>query len=656
MQTTFEITRDRAFLKHFLTRFRVISLSAQMVEKLKAASGTDLYAAYGYGRWLSCVNPEKDSLDQAENLLMRAAQEVPDAKAALAEMHYAGRVASGKANPDMYAFLMLEKAGEWSELRQVIGLENGIFGEHGIPKNPALIADILRGQIDKHPDVDTLYYELLGWALADDEPAAAEEAFRTVIGRGDMAGYYCLANLLREQGREDEANDVAEEGARKGDFRCRRLWAVMEQEDYEKLPPERQETLHKALAEGMDYAISHHDRFACYLKGMVYYLGILGFDEDLVKALEPLQRGAEMGDGRCAWLLAAIQESGELPAELQMKSSETAFLHLQAARMGEDNYDNLLEVAKAYVCHLLPEQEEELEKYHLKTFMDKALEKDEDPDATGILSVYPEGFYYAWDADEELDLEAFAEKMDARGFDIVHFSPLLSRLTKALDLEHCHVAMLVDKDGYAKDLPDNMTGTMVYGQGAEMRGPVAFVLETDKGYELLPLKGLQRIYLLIELLKAATGGLLRQPTSEEAERIGVEIDGGFEEYDDFEEKFDDPDIYDGYEPEREVEEDMVSADTSDDAAPQERTVSIENVMEGIAQCNLCRDTLVVTYPDDRKYWFMSIEELLSEWRLKDAVEENIQRHGGYMIDEWNFVDSRQVPMDIRSRIRFCPDR
>ena len=164
METTFPITHDREFLRHFLSRFRVISLSPEMVETLKAASETDLYAAYGYGRWLSCVNPEKDSLEKAEALFMSAMDEVPDAKAALAVMHFDGRVSSGKANPMMYEYLMLETPGQWSELRQVIGLENGIFGEHGIKKDPALIADILRGQIRQHPDVDTLYYELLGWA------------------------------------------------------------------------------------------------------------------------------------------------------------------------------------------------------------------------------------------------------------------------------------------------------------------------------------------------------------------------------------------------------------------------------------------------------------------------------------------------------------
>ena len=482
----------------------------------------------------------------------------------------------------------------------------------------------------------------------DDEPEAAEKAFRTVIERGDEAGYYGLARLLVTQGRGDEADAVAAEGARNGDFRCRRLWAGMEQEEFENLPPERQESLHKELAEGLDYAIDHHDRFACYCKGANYYLGVLGFEQDYVKALEPLQRGIELGESRCSWLLAIIQESGELPEALQMNAADIAWLHLQAVRMGENDLNLLKSLAQDYVCGLLPEHEEEIEEFHLKTFMDVALEQDDGPDATGALSVYPEGFYYAWDYDEALDLDDLACKMGARGFDVVHFSPLHTRLTKALQLDDCHVAMLVDKEAYAKDLPDNMIGTIVYGHGAEMRGPVVFVLETDKDYKLLPLKGLQRIYMLIELLKAATGGLLRQPTSEDVERIGAPDEGAFEEYDDFDEEFaDDPDIFDGYESEQETEEDMVSVDASE---PQEFTFGWADLDSALAQCNLCRNTLYLILPDTEEYQFIDTEDLFR--RIMDKLEANIKAHGGYMIDKWQFVDARQVPMDIRSRVRF----
>ena len=199
-----------------------------------------------------------------------------------------------------------------------------------------------------------------------------------------------------------------------------------------------------------------------------------------------------------------------------------------------------------------------------------------------------------------------------------------------------------------KDLPDNMAGTLIYGQAQEIRGTVVYVLEDDKSYVIKPMKGLQRLYMFVQLLNAATGGLVRMPSSEELESIGAEDPGGYEEYDDFEEKYDDPDIFDGYERnpdqeiEEEIEEDMVSVDTSFQ----------DQLLRDIAACNLCTDTLEVKLPEDPKYGFMSTEDLFYELGIMDAIEESIEQHGGYMIDEWQFVDARQVPMDIRSRVRF----
>ncbi len=83
MAQTFDITPDRNFLQHFLTGWRVKSLSPEMVEKLKANSETDPYAAYGYGRWLSMVNPGGACLKEAEALLLYAGTHgVQDARAA----------------------------------------------------------------------------------------------------------------------------------------------------------------------------------------------------------------------------------------------------------------------------------------------------------------------------------------------------------------------------------------------------------------------------------------------------------------------------------------------------------------------------------------------------------------------------------------------
>ena len=647
MPKTFEITPDRNFLQHFLSVWRTKSLSPEMVEKLKAESQGNPYAAYGYGRWLSLVNPGGKCLKEAESLLLRASSSgVLDAKAALAQMYFDGRVEEDKANPGMHAFLMDSSYKAGSELAQVMTLENTLYGEYGFPKDPALVADILQKHLEKNPGSDSLYYEILGEALEETSPEEAEKCFKISIERGNTESYYSLALLYKDAGDWARACEVADEGIRQGAVNCHRFKASMSQDDFLALSQEEQEALHKEIADGLDYAIAHHDRYACYLKALCLYCGHLGYPEDMIQALVPLERGCEMGHSNCFWLKAIILD--------ELGRDGVAGASLMAARLGDRELFTLEHVAKGYVSGELSNYTEEIEQLWLKEYLKANPETEDTIDSRGVIAVYPRGFYYAMDVEEgeNLDLESLAEQVDARGFDIVHYSTLLTRISKALSLEGCHVAMLVDKDGYMKDLPDNMAGTLIYGHSQEIRGTVVFALEDDKSYTLMPMSGLQRVYMFLQLLNAATRGLVRQPSSEELESIGAEDSGGFDEYDDFDEKFDDPDIYDGYEPEQEIEEDMVSADTSVEDEPRELTVPVEKIMEGIEQCNLCIDTLIVNLQGHPEYAFASTEDLFYSLGIMEAIEENIKRHGGYMIDEWQYVDARQVPLDIRSRVRF----
>ena len=416
-------------------------------------------------------------------------------------------------------------------------------------------------------------------------------------------------------------------------------------------------------------AITRFDRYACFLKGALLYLGNLGLEHDLATSLETLGRGCKMGQSDCFRVVAFIQhdEAESLPVGLRLSPERYAELCLQAVRMGNHDTFSMEQMARAYVIGLLPDHEEEIERLWLDKYLKASLEgEDGENDSRGVVAVYPQGFYYCMDIDEEeevLDLDALAGKIGARGFDVVHFSPLLSRITKALSLdrESCHVAMLVDKDGYANDLPDNMTGTILYGQGFEVRGTVIFVLEMDKHYTLIPMQGLPRVYMFIQMLDAATGGHVRMPSDEEMEGIGAIETGGFEEYDD-PDFYDDPDelnesdVSDSLETVQESEKAKTSVADAQEEVPRELRVSVDEIHEAIQRCNLCRDTIFVLCPVDSRYSFMSADDLMYDLGIMGALEENIERHGGYMIDEWRYVDYRQIPIDIRSRVRFvCPD-
>lgn len=638
MNSTFEITHDRDFLQHFLTKWRTKSISQEMVEILKANSESDPYAAYGYGRWLSQVNPGGDCLDEAEALLTWAGSNgVQDANAALAELYYEGRTKGDKSMPEMHAFLMDSSYKLGSELAQFQTLENTLYGFYGFREDPALVADILRGHLEKNPGADPIYYDLLGQALEDTEADAAEKLYRTAIERGELESYYSLANLYKKKGDVKRAQEVADEGAGKGAVNCSRFRAViLDEETFDGFPSEYKEKLHRQIAEELDFAIARHDRYACFLKAALLCDGSLGFPKDLVASLQTLERGCEMGQSDCYWLKAHIHENfaDELPPEKRLSPTQFAKTCLQAVRLGDRETLSLDGMAKGYVRGLLSDYAEEIEKHWLAEYVKAYPEEEDTKDSTGVVAVYPQGFYYAKDVESEEDMDFSA--------DVVHFSPVLTRLTKALgfDKEGLHIAMLVEKDGYLNDLPDNMTGTIVYGQGTEIRGIVIFVLEDDKDYSQKPFTGLQHIWMFIQLLTAVTDGLVRQPTSEELEEIGAPEAGGFEEYDDFEENDDVDDAENEVCPDDEMDE------------PRVLTIPFEKLEEAIKQCNLCIDTLIVTLPDRREYWFMSTDEIIYRLQIKDAIEENIKQHGGYMIDEWQYVDARQIPIDIRAHVRF----
>jgi hypothetical protein len=68
----------------------------------------------------------------------------------------------------------------------------------------------------------------------------------------------------------------------------------------------------------------------------------------------------------------------------------------------------------------------------------------------------------------------------ADGLDAVHYSPMLNSIAKAANLDRS-LAMYCDRNAQMKGLDDNAIGTMLYGQGMEILGPIIICLE-DKSY------------------------------------------------------------------------------------------------------------------------------------------------------------------------------
>ena len=143
--------------------------------------------------------------------------------------------------------------------------------------------------------------------------------------------------------------------------------------------------LHKEISEGLDYAIAHHDRYACFLKGICLYYGNLGYTEDIIQALEPLERGCEMGHGNCFWLKSVILH--------ELGRGGVAKASLQAARLGDREQFTLEQVARGYVSRELSNHAEEIEELWLKEYLKVNPEDEDSKDSRGVIAVYPQGFY-----------------------------------------------------------------------------------------------------------------------------------------------------------------------------------------------------------------------------------------------------------------------
>lgn len=81
----------------------------------------------------------------------------------------------------------------------------------------------------------------------------------------------------------------------------------------------------------------------------------------------------------------------------------------------------------------------------------------------------------------------------------------------------------------------------------------------------------------------------------------------------------------------------------------EYKITPDKVSEILRQCNLCTDVITIVYPNESCNWFMKTEDQLCKWYKE--MEDNVKRSGGYMIDEWQYVDANQQVMDLRGHVK-----
>jgi len=489
-QQPLRITHDWLFLSRFLTKERVVRLTADDVALLRQqAKAGDVYAMYGLGRWLYCMVPTDHSLRKAEKLFRDVCEAVPEAKAAYALMWRYGDTKENRMD--------LEKSDELLESARLWGSEQAklqkarfrIFGLF-CQAEPEKVAREIESERTCYDDCDPFWHVLLAYAYEQlDRKDEAIKQYEKAINGGCVECYADMAAIYKERGNMALYDSLMEEGIRKGSTYCCIHHTDMNEEDFQELLPDEQQKLHEQVYAQLEKGQSMGSGICAYFLWENYYYGTLGFPEDEQKAAQYLKRGAQLGNVNCIERIATLHTDQEWPEE--MSRSERYELWLRAARYLPDDKEALYHLKYCNDEAFLLRHKEELEKYWKpqweKHVDDSPLASTSKPRPKTdidpmVIIIWSTGHMDI----EQVDVSKIAsyrlmgqQLIGADGLDAVRNTSLLQIIGDAAELD-MPLVMYVDRDAQMKQLPDNAIGTLLYG-GAEVRGPIIICQQDATG-------------------------------------------------------------------------------------------------------------------------------------------------------------------------------
>lgn len=492
------LTHDVQFLRRFYTRERVMQLAEADVRLLREAAGSDdVFASYGYARWLYYANPHDGALREAEELLFAVKDVIPDALAAYAQMlHY------GETEVTHAPLMDIDERDRLYDVAITRGSELAAFGNARIRlfgqfcgAEPQQVAVEIEQRLAANELSDPYWHTLLAYAyeqLNCREDAA--EQYELAIRGGELSPYAFLAMYYQERGNIALYEELMEEGLEKGCAMCFIYQADMDEEDFKELPKTEQQTLHRQVDERLHRGLNQGEGLCAYYLYTHYNYGTLGYEEDIPRAFDYLAQGVRLVSSTCM-IEQALQAETGLPGK-KLSAYDKAELWLKAARTsGGDEYA-LYHLQRVTDPAFLLKYKDELERYWQPMFPEMADVPDkpvvkEEPATTlprktpidpMVIIIWPKGHLEVAKADvfKMPSYRAMAQELiGGEGLDAVHYSPLLAAIAREVGLEK-NLVMYVDRDAQSKNLPDNTVGTLLYGQGEEVRGPIIIAQEDER--------------------------------------------------------------------------------------------------------------------------------------------------------------------------------
>ncbi len=537
MTDTFHITHDEAFLRRFRTKANIMILKDEDLELVReACEEGDIYAQYAYGRWLYYLNPHEGAMREAEQLFYNTKDTLPESEAAYALMVRLGETEVTRPplmDIDLYKETLhhaSERGSVLATFRSAYDRINGYFCN----EEPEQVAKEIELHLADHPDCDPLWYEYLGKAYeALDQRDDAIKQYELAIEKGDISSFTTLARYYYIHGNMALYEEMMEEGCKKGYGDCFFYQGFYDPNTFTELSEEEQRTLHQTIDEQLHKGLALGDGICGYLLWHNHYYGNLGFEKCAPESiLHYLKRGCELYDVPSLNELADIMEDDDfpLPADQRMNATEIAELRLKSARLDPDDQDEVRQLKRVSDPAFLLKYKEELDNLWAPRFewVDKTIlpiiddedeEEDEEEDhqetkweptaiEPSVIIIWPTGHLDIAEADV-YRMKSFREVgqlIHADGLDTVHSSPALEQVKKAAGLK-MNVAMYVDRDAQAKNLSDNAIGTILYGQGMEIRGPILIALE-DRVYDCHSFTTLEDLTATYSEINDICGGLL----------------------------------------------------------------------------------------------------------------------------------------------------
>ena len=431
---------------------------------------------------------------------------IADALQMMSRMYYLGEVYDDKSEKfvmdrKLSQELTSQAIGKGSILAKLVHNRNIFFGTTEVVADPQ--SAIAEAECESSVFSESILWTYqLGWFYEiEGKREKAINAYEKCIINGYYAPIYDLALMYLEDGDEDYYETLMKIGIQLGVPDCRILGMENEYR-WESLSGDERLAIYRQLKKNLPEGIAQGSGVCAYVLADALLNGKFGYDMDLRMGREYADIALTYGYNEAANLVIEAAETLDDPEF--MSDEDLLKLRYDALRYGiEEQLDHVVKNKDAYIEIGYGD---EIEKVWMPLWKKKHPEAKTQV-SPSVIIIRTSGAASVMEADVfAMSYREMRQLIGAEGLDAVHFSDPLNQITKVCRFRGYHLAMYVDRDGYAKDLPDNATGTILYGTGAEIRGDVIIALEDNK-YDTHSFHFKEDLDNVFDEISRLTGGL-----------------------------------------------------------------------------------------------------------------------------------------------------